>query len=280
MDFKRIKTFFNNHFIIRNLTTALLVAMVVFILVFVWLRIYTRHGEAFSVPDLTGMTLEEVKEILPKRKLNFEIFDSIFSDEYTRGTVVEQHPKPGFKVKKNRKIFLTMNAINREKVIVPNLVDLTIRQARSRLKSFGLRVGQVSYQPDIGVNIVLAQKYKEKTINEGDTIVKGSYIDLVLGKGLSNVNTRVPDLIGLTLEEATLKATDAFLRIGAAVADPGTMEKDMHSAIIYRQRPEHNKKNLIPLGSSIDVWTTLDSTKLLGRYSDTLYYENIADTAL
>jgi beta-lactam-binding protein with PASTA domain len=171
-----------------------------------------------------------------------------------------------------------MNAMNPEKIMMPNLVNLTIRQAQSRLESFGLKIGKITYEPDLGINVVLAQKYQGKPISEGDTIIKGSFVDLVLGRGLSSESTRVPELTGLTIEEATLKAADSYLRLGAVIPDPDIQEESEPVAKIYRQRPEYNKNITIPFGSSIDVWLTLDSTKIQVEMNDTLDYGELIDT--
>lgn len=275
---KKINDYLNQRLLLRNLIMAFLITVIVLIIVFTWLRTLTRHGEAFSVPDLTGLAMPEVKQLLESKNLRWEVFDSVYSNEHARGTVVEQHPKPGFKVKKKRKIYLTMNAMNPEKLRMPNLVNLTIRQAQSRLESYGLKIGKITYEPDLGINVVLAQKFHGKTIREGDTIIKGSFIDLVLGRGLSNESVRVPNLTGLTLEEATLKAADSYLRLGATVTDPDIQEDFVSLARIYRQRPEYNKNISIPFGSSIDVWLTLDSLKILDEMNDTSDYAEIPDT--
>ena len=275
---KRMIKYINQHILLRNIVIAILITALVVILLFSWLRINTRHGEAFSVPDLTGFTIAELDQILESKKLRWEIFDSVYSNEYERGTVVEQHPRPGFKVKKGRKIYLTMNAMNPENIMMPDLVNLTIRQAQSRLESYGLKIGKITYEPDLGINVVLAQKYQGKPIAEGDTIIKGSFIDLILGRGLSNESIKVPKLIGLTLEEATLKAADSYLRLGAIIPDPDIQEEFEPIAKIYRQRPEYNKSISIPFGSSIDVWLTLDSVKILVELNDTLDYVESIDT--
>jgi beta-lactam-binding protein with PASTA domain len=270
--------YLNRHLLLKNIILAVIIALIVVILIFNWLRIITRHGEAYSVPDLTGFTIDEAKQELESKQLKWEVFDSVYSDEHPRGTVVEQHPKPGFKVKKNRKIYLTMNAMNPEKIMMPDVVNLTIRQAQSRLESYGLKIGKITYEPDLGINVVLAQKHQGKPINEGDTIIKGSFIDLILGRGLSDQSIRVPKLVSLTLEEATLKAADSYLRLGAIIPDPDIREESEPEAKIWRQRPEYNKSISIPFGSSIDVWITLDSNKIQIEMYDTLDYAESFDT--
>jgi len=76
--------------------------------------------------------------------------------------------------------------------------------------------------------VVLEQKVKGKSTNviARDTVFKGTEIDLVLGKGLSEDKTPVPDLLGLTVNQAKIKASDAFFAVGAVIYDKGLDEKD------------------------------------------------------
>jgi beta-lactam-binding protein with PASTA domain len=111
--------------------------------------------------------------------------------------------------------------------------------------------------------MVLAQRMREHNIVPGDSVVKGAKIDLVLGKGLSDEMAAVPNLIGLSLEAANILASDRFLSVGAAVRDQSVVTiEDEQNAIIYKQKPEHESGITMPMGSAIDVWITLDSTKV------------------
>ncbi len=245
---------------LRNLILAFIITLIILLLVFKWLKLYTRHNRAFSVPDFYGLTIGEVDKIAAGRKLKFVVFDSVYINDLVKGTVVDQHPKPGFKVKKNRKVFLTMNAVNPEKVIMPDLVNLTLRQALARLESYGLRTGAMIYEPDLAVNEVLAQKFNGIQIKKGDTILKGSKIDLVIGKGLSNKKTFVPSVIGYKLQEAQLLLSSMVLKIGKPDFDSSVVSReDSLNAKIFNQIPGYNNNEFIPLGSSIDVWLTVDS---------------------
>ena len=183
---KKVYQFIMEHILLRNLVLAFLIVVLgTFIIMFI-LKIYTRHNEELSVPDLRGLTLEEARAKAESEQLQIVVFDSVFLTDFERGTVAEHHPKTGFKVKRNRKIFLTMNAMNPERVPMPDLISLTFRQATARLESFNLKVGELLYEPDIGINLVLQQRFRGKDIPPGDSISKGSCIDLVLGKGLSD----------------------------------------------------------------------------------------------
>jgi len=260
---KRIYQSIVQRIFLRNMILAFLIVVIGTFIIILILKIYTRHSEELSVPELRGLTLEEAVITATSRQMQVVVFDSVFLTDFERGTVVDHHPKAGFKVKRNRKIFLTMNAMNPERVPMPDLISLTFRQATARLETYSLKVGEVTYEPDIGINLVLQQKVSGKEILPGDSISKGSFIDLVLGKGLSDEMTAVPVLTGLKLEEARIMAADRFLRIGGILKDNTIMnEEDRINAWIYQQRPDTGSNAMLPLGSSIDIWITLDSTKI------------------
>ena len=247
----------------KHLFIAIVISMFVLLVVFIFLKIYTRHGQALSVPDIRGFSIEEAGEILSDRGLVLEIVDSVYVNEVDRGAIVEQNPPPEFKVKEGRTIFLTINAFNPEMIRMPDVVGVSLRQARAQIETAGLKIGRLTYIPDIAVNNVLQQKFNGHVIEEGDSIPKGSSIDLVLGRGLSDDKTAAPDLVGLDLIRASEKITVRYLNLGAVIFD-GSIEneEDSLNAFIWKQRPIFDTETLINLGSTVDIWLTVDSTKL------------------
>ncbi len=246
-----------------GIASGILVFLVLFF--FVGLRIYTRHGQAISVPDMSGLTIEEVEQVTEARGLRFEVTDSVYYSEDRRGTIIDQSPPPNFKVKQNRTIFLTINAMNPEKVRMPNVVGISLRQAQAILETQGLQVGKLEYVPDIAVNNVLEQMHNDSEIEPGDMLVRGSTIDLVLGGGLSEQSTPVPKLVSLKYEDAINRIIGSSLNIGATVFDTTvTNAEDSMEAFVWRQRPEYDEDEMVSirLGSSVDLWLTLDSTRL------------------
>jgi eukaryotic-like serine/threonine-protein kinase len=260
---KKLIRYIEERIVLRNIVLAFFILVFGTTIIMQVLRIYTRHNQNLSVPDFQGLTLSDASEMAKDRNLRIVVFDSIYMAESEKGTVVDQHPKAGLKVKKNRKIFLTMNAINPEKVAMPDLVNLTYIQAEAKLESFGLKVGNISYEPNLAIKLILAQRLGGRELLPGDSVVKGARIDLVIGKGLSDEQAAVPNLLGLTLEEARMRALDRFLNVGASVHDQTILTpEDELKAVIFRQRPESGSELTLPLGSEIDVWITLDSTKV------------------
>ena len=146
---------------------------------------------------------------------------------------------------------------------MPNVVGVSQRQARAIIETAGLITGKLTYVPDIAVNNVLQQKFMGNVIEEGDSIIKGSAVDLILGRGLSNEKTAAPDLIGMLLDKAKGQITARYLNLGAVIRD-GSIEdaEDSAAAFIWKQRPVFDEEILINLGASVDIWLTVDSTKL------------------
>jgi len=258
-----LKNFILSKLFLKQLGIAFIIITGLTILMLLSLNIYTRHGQAVPVPDFVGQNMESVKTIAKKSKMRYQVIDSVYTTHVPRGCVAEQNPKPGFRVKKWRNIALTINAFKPEMVAMPDLVDLPLRQAIALIEGSGLVLGTLKYKPDLSRNIVLNQLYNGREIVGNDSIQKGSVIDLVLGKGLSNQRTSVPNLLGMTLESATETIFRASLNLGTYIFDKTIRTKqDSLNAFVYKQNPEFRDDASLQLGSSIYLWMTTDSLKL------------------
>jgi len=258
-----LKRFLSSKVFFKNLGLAVVIVIIIIFLTLLWLSIYTRHGQSRPVPDLYGLTIKEAKSIVKENKMRFQIIDSVYTNIVPRGSVVEQNPEPGFGVKKNRRIMITINAFNPEMVEMPDLLELSKRQALALIESSGLEIGKLNYKLDIAVDYVLEQLYHGKPVEPGDSIQKGSVIDLVLGKGLSNRRTPMPDLIGLGIEQARNRILASSLNIGTFTFDSTiSTADDSANAFVFKQNPIFNEETTLQLGSSVYVWFTVDSMKL------------------
>ena len=165
-----------------------LLGVVVSIAILVWmvlllLNIYTQHGNYLSVPDFTGMKIDQVTLREEYKDYEFVVVDSVFDISKPKGTVLRQDPYPASKVKKNRKIYLTIVSFFPEKTSMPDLKDLSLRQALSTLESVGLKQGNISYIRTFDEDAVQQQFYKGKVIASGTKLDMGSEIDLTVGMG-------------------------------------------------------------------------------------------------
>lgn len=235
-----------------------------------WLHVYTAHDEYVEVPDLSSYSLEEVRSILDEQQLFFSIIDSAeYNPRYPRGAVVGQIPGPYTKVKAHREIFLTVNPRVPGRQPLPDIIDRSLRQASAYLNARGFRIGQIEYVPDMAKDVVLAVKYRDNEVPPQTRLPQNATVDLVLGQGLGSEFVSVPRLLGLTLAEAEVVLMQAGINMGAQSLDTSlTSESDTSSALIFRQSPMAYKS--IRQGGSVDLWFTIDRTKIP---SDTLHLE-------
>ena len=258
-----LKNFIFSKVFVKNLGYAIALIVGSIMLLLIWLNLYTRHGQARAVPNFYGLTMEETAKLAQRSKLKYQVLDSVYTSVVGRGCVAEQNPKPGFKVKKWRNIVLTINAFNPEMVMMPNLVDLPKRQAILLIESSGLEMGLLKYKPDQSVDYVLDQLYNGKSVHPGNPLQKGAVIDLVLGKGLSNLRSPVPDLMWMNLEPAKTKILSASLNLGTYIYDNSILTgNDTLNAFVYKQNPEFREDVSLQLGSAIYLWLTVDSAKM------------------
>jgi eukaryotic-like serine/threonine-protein kinase len=258
-----LKDFILSKLFFKNLGKAVIIVVFSIMVLLIWLNIYTRHGQARPVPDFTGLSLEQTARLAKKSRLRYEINDSVYTSLVGRGCVAEQTPRPGFKVKKWRTVIITINAFSPEMTAMPNLIDLPKRQALSLIESSGLQTGVLKYKPDLSIDVVLEQQFNGRKIAPGDSIQKGSLVDLVLGKGLSDQRASVPDCIGLHLISAKNIILASSLNLGTYIYDSSIVTAaDSAQALVYKQNPEYREDATLQLGSPVYLWMTVDSAKL------------------
>ena len=217
------------------------------------LKSVTRHGESLTVPDITGMVLQDAEKVLTEKNLRFIITDSLFFEDKPKLSILEQDPAAQSKVKEGRIIYITINSNTAPLVTVPDLTDVSLRQAQVMLQSMGLKTGQLIYKPDIAQNVVLDQLYGGRSVKGNSRIPKGSTVDLVLGNGLGDsASVALPNLTGLTLQDAYNLLSSSSLNMGAAVFQ-GPI-KDSASAIIFKQNPVFTDGVTLKPGESVDVY--------------------------
>jgi eukaryotic-like serine/threonine-protein kinase len=258
-----LKEFIFSKVFVKNLGLAVLITVGIILVLLIWLNFFTRHGQSLSVPDFYGLNKEETAKLAKKSKMKYTIIDSVYTSLVPRGCVAEQSPRAGLKVKKWRNIALTINAYRPEMVAMPDLIDLPKRQAISLIESSGLKMGKLIYKPNLSIDVVLDQLTDGNKISKSDSLQKGSVIDLVLGKGLSNQRTPVPDLIGMNLEPATNRILESSLNLGTYIYDNTILTADdTLKAFVYKQNPENREDATLQIGSSIYLWLSVDSLKL------------------
>jgi beta-lactam-binding protein with PASTA domain len=243
-----------------NILAGIVLALGVFAVILLSLGWFTGHGEAGTVPSVTGKNYEDAKKILKKAGFDVEIQDSIYVDTAKPMTVIKQLPDGEEVVKSNRTVYLIISRAVPPLVEMPNLVGYSFRNAEMVLKNMDLRIGDTTFKPDFAKNAILEQHYNGSVVAPGTKIRKGSIISLVLGDGVGKREFTVPVITGMQFCKARDILEANGIVIGAIIADENV--SDTCSAWISKQNPERfddeKKVQHIRSGQTIDVWLQLD----------------------
>ena len=219
-----------------NIILAVLLAAALLTGLFFWLRSYTQHGVEVEVTDVRGMVVAEALPILAAQDLHLVVIDSTYSDKVPFGTIVEQDPKPMSHAKHGRAVYVTINATTKRQVLVPNLQDMSYRQAEATLHGLGLRVDTVyDYKPSAYRDLVLDVKRNGESVTPGTKLPVGTLVRLVVGKGMGEEEVEVPSVVGLTLQEARSTLLSYRLIVGAVSYDEPAAEGV--AQYVYLQTP-------------------------------------------
>ena len=247
---------------IKNILGIFIALLALVISSSIFLKVITHHGNKIEVPDFTNMTISEAKYNAGINNIRVLVIDSVYVRRMKKGAVYSQTPKPGSTVKKGRLIRLTINSITPKKIIMPNLVGVSMRQAHAELLSRGLNLGQLIYVNDIATNNVIRQLYNNKEIKPGMYINSGSNIDLVVGLNNFDNTTNVPDVIGMKYMRAVSAVHDYSLNVSRLVFDSSLRNyADSLDAVVYKQGPVASEIPVI-MGSDVSLYLTVDAAKI------------------
>ena len=186
-----LKFLTSRQFLIQ-LGLAVVVSVLLVLLVLQWLKSSTHHGDFVEVPDLAKLSVTEMREVLEEADLRYEVVDSAnFNPDYPRFSIIEQNPPAGNQVKQNRKIYVTVNPSGYKKITVPDIIQVTRRNATSMLRAVGLDVDEVTYIDELGKDMVYRIRYQGKYIKPGDKLPRTSKIELVCGNGTVGDEARI-----------------------------------------------------------------------------------------
>lgn len=241
--------------LIKHIILAGCSLLVVIFLLFTMLKFITRHNQEFEVPSFMNMSVEEAEAVARQYELRLEVTDSVYINRMAPGAIFRQNPEAASKVKKNRRILLTINANQPKLVKMPELVGYSLRQAQSELISNQLSLGKLIYVKDIATNNVLGQLYKGRAIAEGEKIPSESVIDLKLGINETDSTTYIPEIRGIPYRLVREKLAENSLNLSKAVFDESvTNYADSLSAWVYRQVPAPSDSVTVRLGTGVTVY--------------------------
>jgi beta-lactam-binding protein with PASTA domain len=266
------KKFWEESFFAQIIKNILLAVVIVLVLGWVTLFVidkYTRHNVTETVPDVRGMFVEEAFSELKKHHLYIDVIDSLYVKNKPLGSVLEQTPAAGSQVKPDRPVYLVINSMSIRQIPLPDILETSYRNATAALQSVGMSVQNVEYVNSEYKDLVLSIKHRGAEIRPGTRVPDGSAVILVVGRGLSDTQSGVPSVKGMTLAQAIDVLSAAGFVVGTTETDPHA-QGNSDDYIIYKQRPASGRE--IPQGSHVDVWLTSDKS-LLEKVANSNDYE-------
>ena len=234
------------------------VAICLFIIFFFSLGWITGNGETEKVPAVIGLDVAAAEKNLTALGFDVELQDSIYVDTLARNAVLRQTPEADEVVKKGRTVYLTINRVVAPQVDMPNLVGFSIKSAETYLKVLGLRLGSIQMVPDQNKNVVIDQLVNGKPIAPGSKIPSGTLIHFLVGDGGASGGMLMPDLVGLTYEQA--KAQLMILGLNLGVVSVNGSIGDSAAAFVFDQNPSAYGSQIDSLGMPIQNMTSKGAT--------------------
>ena len=257
---KFVRFIFSKFFWI-NFILALLVLYVIFYFTMRNLDTYTNHSVKIQVPNLKGIQLSELDDSLKLLEIEYKIRDSVFSDDYPTGMIIQQDPLPHSEdfpnyIKPNRTIYLTIVKKQEIYKIIPDLLSYVTSKniGKSKLEKLGFKV-ELEVKDHKDKDKVLELRYENEVLKTGKKLVKGSIIKLIFGSGDKGKPIELPDFKGMNIYLATQKASEIGLDLEVQYYDSVLNLKDSNFAVVYSQYPDPviNNKSLISIGSVVTI---------------------------
>lgn len=181
---------------VLNLLLAVVVACALVFGTLKWLDSYTRHNEAVVVPDVKGLRMDEAAGFFDNSHLRYSVIDSVFSREVKPGAIVELVPMAGSKVKEGRIVFVTVNALTSQMATIPDVEDLSFRQAYAILRARGFEKIEIEHVPGEYKDLALAVELHGRVLRKGEHVPFAAPLVLKVSSGEAEMpadSLRLPD---------------------------------------------------------------------------------------
>ena len=203
------------------------------------------NRDVVTVPNVVGLPFEEGREAFFRVGLLTEIRGKEYDDSIAENSIVSQNPEASSRVKKGRKVTVIVSK-GEEIGIIPDVRNVTERQARIILKKAGFTLGKVK-------KVFSEEKPVDMVINafpvSGTTTSREIEVDLFVSKGPRPTHAEVPNLVGESLKTAKQRIGESGLALGAVTYQnnpsllPGTIISQ--SAAPGSSVPLESKLNLV-----------------------------------
>lgn len=205
---------------------------------------FVHSRSEIAIPDLVNKPFSAAQQQLLSRGLNPVKAGTAPSNTVKPGYVVYQNPIAHSVVREGRNVYLTVSG-GEERVLLPNLRGKSLRDAKITLEQLDLRIGLVSYTAsELPEETVVGQG-----IPPGDMVKKSTAVSVIVSSGAEVTQLDVPNIVGMSLEEAQKTLVAQRLRLGTITYKQSS---NLVPNTVVSQFPGPNDK--------VDVNTPIDIT--------------------
>lgn len=210
-----------NPVLIGVISTILLFFVLMVLMNLVIMPLYTKKGYEVELVDVTEMHYDDAKELLRVKGFKIVHDTTTFNATYPESTVIVQNPAPYSKVKRGRRIYVTLSGGERI-VEVPKVIGSSERDAIFAIRGAGLKMGETYYDYS---NYYPAGTVSKQSIAAGIDTTNQSSIDITISLGRIPSQFIVPDVVGKSYDAAKKQLWKSGL-------DVGTVTYEVHKMLI------------------------------------------------
>ena len=182
------------------------------------------------MPNLVGMVYDEIRTQDAYKQFNFVVEERELTDSYPAGQIYYQSVQPGTTVKVNRTIRIKVSD-GIVTLVVPDLVGRDVREAEQTLYNMGL---DYTIRTQV-VEGVPADQVIQTDPPVGTQVEKTTPIVLYISRGQAQVASKVPNVVGRDVEDATARMAAVGLAVTVTEVD-----SDQEAGIVGEQSLEPN----------------------------------------
>ena len=171
---------------------------------------YVGYNNEHYLPDIRGEYLEKATYQLRALHFNTKPILIPYSESHTPGTVIKMFPRAFTKVKEGRTIDLTI-AGKDEDIEIPDISNLSLRNAKLTLTKLGLGIDTIIYEYD---NVISDGYISFQLPRKGQTVKSSTNMTLGVSRGAPPDYYIIPDIVNYSLTRARKSIINEGLRVG------------------------------------------------------------------
>ena len=226
---------------------ALLILIAGAVLIFLTLSRYFAVSEV-QLPNIVGLSSEEAVSVLAELELEPVLFTEDIANAIVNA-VTSQSPEAGTIVRRGRSVAVGVNRPE-VRINVPSLIDISQSNAQEMLANLGLELDQIDFAfSDAEKGRVIAQEPAAGTVSSDK-----SGVSIVVSRGPELATFRMPEVRGLSIEQAKQRLQGLGLRKVESVAGAISLE---NPNVVTAQVPQPG--SLVTTGSHVVLNFALSS---------------------